>query len=67
MMAVTSEMLAVHNGLGYTLWNAYNYLDYPAVFAAMIVTGICGLLTDALLLTATRPATRWHAETGVRS
>jgi NitT/TauT family transport system permease protein len=67
MMAVTSEMLAVHSGLGYTLWNAYNYLDYPAVFAAMIVTGICGLLTDALLLAATRPATRWHAETGVRS
>jgi NitT/TauT family transport system permease protein len=67
MMAVTSEMLAVHNGLGYTLWNAYNYLDYPAVFAAMIVTGICGLLTDVLLLAATRPATRWHAETGVRS
>ena len=67
MMAVTSEMLAVHNGLGYTLWNAYDYLDYPAVFAAMIVTGICGLLTDALLLAATRPATRWHAETGVRS
>lgn len=67
MMAVTSEMLAVHSGLGYTLWNAYNYLDYPAVFAAMIVTGICGLLTDALLLAATAPATRWHAETGVRS
>jgi NitT/TauT family transport system permease protein len=67
MMAVTSEMLAVHSGLGYTLWNAYNYLDYPAVFAAMIVTGICGLGTDALLLLATRRATRWHAETGVRS
>jgi NitT/TauT family transport system permease protein len=67
MMAVTSEMLAVHSGLGYTLWNAYNYLDYPAVFAAMIVTGICGLLTDALLRAATAKATRWHAETGVRS
>jgi NitT/TauT family transport system permease protein len=67
MMAVTSEMLAVHSGLGYTLWNAYNYLDYPAVFAAMIVTGLCGLATDALLLTVARPATRWHAETGVRS
>jgi len=67
MMAVTSEMLAVHSGLGYTLWNAYNYLDYPAVFAAMIVTGLCGLASDALLLAATRPATRWHTETGVRS
>jgi NitT/TauT family transport system permease protein len=67
MMAVTSEMLAVHSGLGYTLWNAYNYLDYPAVFAAMIVTGICGLSTDVLLITATRRFTRWHAATGVRS
>jgi NitT/TauT family transport system permease protein len=67
MMAVTSEMLAVHSGLGYTLWNAYNYLDYPAVFAAMIVTGLCGLLTDALLRAATRGALRWHTDTGVRS
>jgi NitT/TauT family transport system permease protein len=67
MMAVTSEMLAVHSGLGYTLWNAYNYLDYPAVFAAMIITGLCGLLTDILLRAATRPTMRWHADMGVRS
>lgn len=67
MMAVTSEMLAVHSGLGYTLWNAYNYFDYPAVFAAMIVTGLCGLASDLLLQVATRRATLWHAETGVRS
>ena len=67
MMAVTSEMLAVRSGLGYTLWNAYNYLDYPAVYAAMLVTGVCGLATDALLRLATRRALRWHVDTGVRS
>lgn len=67
MMAVTSEMLAVHSGLGYTLWNAYNYLDYPAVFAAMIVTGFCGLVTDSLLRLVTRGTLRWHTETGVRA
>jgi NitT/TauT family transport system permease protein len=67
MMAVTSEMLAVHSGLGYTLWNAYNYLDYPAVFAAMIITGLCGLITDSLLRLATKRALRWHTDTGVRS
>lgn len=67
MMAVTSEMLAVHSGLGYTLWNAYNYLDYPAVFAAMIVTGVCGLLTDSGVRLATRRTLRWHTDTGVRS
>lgn len=67
MMAVTSEMLAVHSGLGYTLWNAYNYLDYPAVFAAMIVTGLGGLATDSLLRAAANPLVRWHHDTGVRS
>jgi NitT/TauT family transport system permease protein len=67
MMAVTSEMLAVHSGLGYTLWNAYNYLDYPGVFAAMIVIGLSGLATDVILRTAVRPVLRWHADTGVRA
>lgn len=67
MMAVTSEMLAVHSGLGYTLWNAYNYFDYPGVFAAMIVTGLCGLLSDIILQLAMRKPTQWHTETGVRS
>jgi NitT/TauT family transport system permease protein len=67
MMAVTSEMLAVHDGLGYMLWNAYSYMDYPGVFAAMIVTGLCGLVTDALFRLLTRTTLRWHADTGVRS
>ena len=67
VMAVTSEMLAVHSGLGYTLWNAYNYFNYPGVFAAMIITGLCGLVTDFLLQLSMRRFTRWHVETGVRA
>jgi NitT/TauT family transport system permease protein len=67
MMAVTSEMLAVHGGLGYTLWNAYNYLNYPGVFAAMAVIGLCGFGTDVILRSAARPVLRWHADTGVRA
>ncbi|MCU1478930.1 MAG: binding-protein-dependent transport system inner rane component [Subtercola sp.] len=67
MMAVTSEMLAVHSGLGYTLWNAYNYLNYPGVFAAMVVIGLCGLATDILFRLITRPVLRWHVATGVRA
>ncbi len=67
LMAVTSEMLAVHSGLGYTLWNAYNYLDYPAVFASMFMIGVCGLTTDIILRFLTKKALEWHLETGVRS
>lgn len=66
MMAVTSEMLAVHDGLGYTLWNAYNYLDYPGVFAAMIVIGVCGFASDGALRTATKRVLKWQTDTGVR-
>lgn len=66
MMAVTSEMLAVHGGLGYTLWNAYNYLDYPGVFSAMIMIGICGFLSDTLLRLCTRRMLHWHTSTSVR-
>jgi NitT/TauT family transport system permease protein len=67
MMAVTAEMLAVHSGLGYMLWNAYNYLDYPAVYAAMIVIGLCGLLTDGLIRVAAKRFVAWHVATGVRA
>ena len=67
MMAVTAEMLAVHSGLGYMLWNSYNYLVYPGVFAGMVVIGVCGLSTDLLLRAATRRQLRWHRDTGVRS
>ncbi|WP_276113808.1 ABC transporter permease [Gordonia sp. N1V] len=67
MMAVTSEMLAVRSGLGYTIWNCYNYLDYPGVFAAMIVLGICGLATDMILRAISSSALRWHTATGVRA
>lgn len=67
MMAVTSEMLAVHSGLGYTLWNAYNYFDYPAVYAAMFMIGFCGLLTDSLVLLATKRAVKWHDDVNARS
>ncbi|APZ43746.1 ABC transporter permease [Acidihalobacter ferrooxydans] len=67
MMAVTTEMLAVHSGLGYTLWNAYNYFDYPAVYAAMFMIGLCGLLTDAVVDLLTRRAIKWHSDVNARS
>jgi NitT/TauT family transport system permease protein len=67
MMAVTAEMLAVHSGLGYMLWNSYNYLVYPGVFAGMLMIGLCGLSTDLLLRLVTRRHLRWHRDIGVRS
>ena len=67
MMEITSEMMGVHSGLGYTLWNAYNYFDYPAVYASMLIIGFLGFLSDYLVRKTTSKLLSWHASTGVRS
>ncbi|MBU2837889.1 ABC transporter permease [Acidithiobacillus thiooxidans] len=66
MMEITSEMMGVHSGLGYTLWNAYNYFDYPAVYACMITIGLLGLFTDVLVRLITRKLLYWHDDIGIR-
>lgn len=66
MMEVTSEMMGVHSGLGYTMWNAYNYFDYSEVYAAMLVIGLCGFVSDYIVRLLTNKSVAWHAQTGVR-
>lgn len=66
MMEITSEMMGVHSGLGYTLWNAYNYFDYPAVYACMITIGFLGFFTDVLVRLITRKLLYWHDDIGIR-
>lgn len=67
MMEITSEMMGVHSGLGYTLWNAYNYFDYSAVYASMFIIGLLGFSSDYILRMVTLKMLRWHLNTGVRS
>ncbi|MEY2342538.1 ABC transporter permease [Acidithiobacillus sp. IBUN Pt1247-S3] len=66
MMEVTSEMMGVHSGLGYTMWNAYNYFDYSEVYAAMLVIGSCGFASDYIVRLITKKSVAWHEQTGVR-
>lgn len=66
MMEITSEMMGVHSGLGYTLWNAYNYFDYSEVYASMITIGFFGLFSDILIRIITKKLLHWHDSTGIR-
>ncbi|HEX3801246.1 MAG TPA: ABC transporter permease [Solirubrobacteraceae bacterium] len=59
---VISELLGSSSGLGYFITNAQNNLDYPDVWAAVVVLGILGWLFTALFGLGERRMLRWHHE-----
>jgi ABC-type nitrate/sulfonate/bicarbonate transport system permease component len=65
ILVIVAEWVAVRRGLGFTLLDAYNFLRYDYVIAAMISVGLVGFLSDRLVWLLTRPALRWHSETTI--
>lgn len=59
---VISELLGASSGLGYFITNAENNLDYPDVWAAVVVLGIIGWVATALFALAERRLLHWHHE-----
>lgn len=47
LVIVAAEML-LGSGIGYFIWNEWNNLSLPNIFAAIIVIGVAGLLLDQL-------------------
>lgn len=52
MAVVVSELVAVKNGLGYVMFDAYGFLRADIVVAAMVVIGFLGFVSDKLMLAA---------------
>src|SRR5262245_53656598 len=50
MCVVTSEMLAVKSGLGYMLWDSYNFLRTDLIITGRISIALVGFLTDRIML-----------------
>lgn len=50
MAVVVSELVAVKNGLGYVMFDAYGFLRADIVVAAMIVIGTLGFLSDRIMI-----------------
>jgi NitT/TauT family transport system permease protein len=63
ILVIVAEWVAVKNGLGFVLLDAYNFFRYDYVIAAMISVGFMGLISDRLIWWLSRPALRWWAET----
>lgn len=66
-VVVTSELLAVRNGLGFYIWNARLMFSMDQVFVGIIIIGICGLVLDVLLRKITRRMFRWQESVTVRN
>jgi NitT/TauT family transport system permease protein len=47
---IVAEMVAVKSGLGYVLWDAYYVGRMDVVIADMVSIGLCGFLSDRVIL-----------------
>jgi ABC-type nitrate/sulfonate/bicarbonate transport system permease component len=65
ILVIVAEWVAVRRGLGFTLLDAYNFIRYDYVIAAMISVGLVGFLSDRAVWFISRAAMRWHTETTI--
>lgn len=63
ILVIVAEWLAVRQGLGHTLLDAYSFVRYDYVIAAMISIGFVGFLSDRVVARLLAPLTRWHRDT----
>lgn len=66
-VVVTSELLAVRNGLGFYIWNARLMFSMDQVFVGIIIIGIIGVLLDVLLRKVQNHLFRWQRSITVRT
>ena len=62
MAVVVSELVAVKNGLGYVMFDAYGFLRADIVVAAMVVIGVLGFVCDRLMVSLERRDARLGAQ-----
>lgn len=66
-VVVTSELLAVRNGLGFYIWNARMMFSMDQVFVGIIIIGIIGVLLDIVLSKVQASLFRWQRVAAVRT
>ncbi len=65
-VVVTSELLAVRNGLGFYIWNARLMFSMDQVLAGILIIGVIGILLDFLLRRAQQRMFRWQQSITVK-
>ena len=59
MAVVVSELVAVKNGLGYVMFDAYGFLRADIVVASMVVIGTLGFTCDRMMIRLERRVLGW--------
>ncbi|WP_437536057.1 ABC transporter permease [Sorangium sp. So ce726] len=57
---VTAEMIGGQYGIGYFTWESYNLQRYPDIVLGMLLIGLLGMLSSALVLRAGAWLTPWQ-------
>lgn len=60
VLVVVSELIAVRSGLGYLLYDAYQFFSPDVMLAAMLTIGLLGFLSDRLILLVRDRALAWN-------
>lgn len=66
MFVVAAELMGASEGLGYLLVDGQQTGKPAQIVAAIVTFAVVGKLTDWLLVSATRPLTRWQDTVGER-
>ncbi|KAF1045189.1 ABC transporter permease [Xylophilus sp.] len=61
---VTAEMIAGQYGIGYHTWEAYTIQNYADIVVGMLVIGLLGMGSSALIRAAGRRLTPWYRPQG---
>ena len=59
IVLVAAEFVASKTGIGYLIWNSWELLQVDYMFVGIVVIGIIGLVTSALLQEIERKCIPW--------
>lgn len=63
---VTAEMISGQFGVGYYTWMSYTVQDYPGTVVGMVLIGLLGLASSAVVRRTGDALTRWRSAGGSR-
>ena len=64
---VSAEMISGQYGIGYYTWASYTVQDYPSIVVGMLVIGVLGMGSSALIRLAGHALMPWQRAPGARS
>ena len=65
-LVVTAEMISGQFGIGYFTWESYTMQKYPDIIVGMLVIGVLGMVSSALIRFLGRRLTPWQQNQGTR-